>query len=214
MKSVVLLSGGIDSTVLLALAKSRGRECIAISFDYGQRHRVELESAKAIAAFYSVPHRIIKIDPSSFSGTSLVNQVEVPKNRTQDEMNRSGIPNTYVPARNTLFLAYAAGQAEIWCAAEIYFGPNAMDYHCYPDCRESFINAYQGVLDCATKQAVESKGPKLLTPLIHLNKTQIVALGKELGAPLDLTMSCYDPVGNQHCRSCDACTLRFAALGS
>lgn len=212
MKSIILLSGGIDSTVLMAHANLAGRECYAVSFDYGQRHRVELESAKAVANYYGASHRIIKIDPGAFSGSSLVNEVNVPKNRTVEQMNRSGIPSTYVPARNTLFLSYAAGQAEILGAQEIYFGPNAMDYHCYPDCRESYIQAFQEVLNCATKQAIQSGGPKLITPLIHLDKSQIIQLGKQLGAPLELTMSCYDPQNGKHCRVCDACTIRFAAF--
>jgi len=212
MKSVILLSGGIDSTVLVAIAKSLWRDCYAISFDYSQRHRVELESARAIAHFYAIPHHVIKIDSKAFSGTSLVNDLAVPKNRTVDQINESEIPNTYVPARNTLFLSYAAGQAEIVGAEEIYFGPNAMDYHCYPDCRESYIEAFQQVLNCATKQAIEKGGPRLCVPLIKLNKKQIVELGKQLGAPIELTMSCYDPVNGAHCRKCDACTLRFSAL--
>jgi len=210
------MSGGLDSTVILAIALAKKRECLLISFDYGQRHKIELESAKAIAKYYNVPHKIITIDPAAFGGSSLFGSsllekescCEVPKNRSIDEIKASSTPNTYVPARNTIFLSFALAQAEIFGAVEIYIGPNALDIK-YPDCSQAFVDAFQGVIHVATKQAVDGKAPKLVAPLINLNKAEIVALGRSLNAPLDLSFSCYDPTeSNQPCLKCDACTLR------
>lgn len=213
MKAIILLSGGLDSTVMMAIALKNDRECHAISFDYGQRHKCELEHAKAVAAHYNVPHKIITIDPSCFDNSSLVSSMTVPKNRKLTEMNNGKIPNTYVPARNTLFLAYALGQAEIQCAQEIYAGMNALDSLPYPDCRPEFVNAFQGLMNVATKQAVEGNPPKLVTPLLHWNKTEIIQQGMLLKAPIHLTWSCYDPSPKKDpCGSCDACILRNDAL--
>jgi 7-cyano-7-deazaguanine synthase len=213
MKAIILFSGGLDSTVMLALALKTGRECIAISFDYGQRHRVELEHAAQIAQYYQVQHRIIKIDLSVFSSSSLLSDVSVPKNRSFTEINSGGIPSTYVPARNLLFLAYAMGQAELYGAQEIYMGPNAMDARPYPDCRPVFLEAFQQVMNVATKQAVEGAPPRLVTPLLHWDKEEIVRQGRVLGVPLNKTFSCYSPTPlGEPCQVCDACTLRKSAF--
>lgn len=213
MKAIVLLSGGLDSTVILAMALQQGRECFALSFDYGQRHRVELNSAAAVAAYYHIPLHIISIDPTSFAQSSLVSSIAMPKGRTMEEIGSGGIPNTYVPARNTLFLAYALGQAEILNAQEIYVGINAMDSLPYPDCRPEFVQAFQAVINTATKQSVEGNAPQLITPLIHWNKHEIVKQGLAHKAPLHLTFSCYDPMEEgRPCHSCDACILRDQAF--
>lgn len=213
MKAIILLSGGLDSTVMLAKALQQGNECYALSFNYGQRHKIELKAAENIAAFYDVPHRIIMIDPACFDNSSLVTSLAVPKDRTAQQISSGGIPNTYVPARNTLFLAYAVGQAEILEAQEIHVGFNAMDCNPYPDCRPEFVNAFQLVINIATKQGVEGRPPRLITPLIDLNKTEIFKLGFSLNAPIDLSFSCYDPtIDDRPCHHCDACILRNAAL--
>ncbi len=219
-KAVVLLSGGIDSAVVLALALHAGKECHALSFDYGQRHASELKSAQAIAKHYNIPHKTISIAPGTFENTSLVLQGRaeqggaeqggtVPKNKEASMGGFNNIPSTYVPARNTLFLAYAIGQAEILGAHEIHFGANALDNDAYPDCRREFFDAMQKVIDVATKQAVTERAPRLLTPIIAWDKQRIIAEGTRLNAPLHLTMSCYDPAAYPiHCGSCLACQLR------
>jgi 7-cyano-7-deazaguanine synthase len=209
-KAIILFSGGLDSTVVLAAALAAGRHCLAVSFAYGQRHKVELEAAQQIAAHYGVEHRIIPIAPETFKmeGSYLTGGGTIPKNRTLAEMQEGKTPPTYVPARNTLFIAYALVQAEIFAADEIHLGPNKLDRNSYPDCRPSFIEAFQAVANLATKRAVEGKAPLLVTPLIHLSKKEIVELGVRLGAPLELTFSCYDPQGKLPCRQCDACVLR------
>ena len=209
MKSLILLSGGLDSTVALAIALADGRECYTLSFDYGQRHKVELESAKAIAAHYCVPNQIICIDPTPFSKSSLVNlTLKVPQNRSAHDIVVSQIPNTYVPGRNTLFLAYALSIAEALEAQEIVIGANAMDASPYPDCRPAYFTAFQGLANVATKQAVENSGPKIAAPLLFWDKAQIVKKGKALNAPLEMTFSCYSPSNNEPCGGCDACVLR------
>ncbi len=209
MKAIILLSGGLDSTVMLAKALSEGRKCHALSFDYGQRHKLELTAAAEIASYYGVPHTVIAIDPKSFAGSSLVSDLPIPQNRNSEEISQGGIPNTYVPARNTLFLAYALGQAEILLAEEIYFGANAQDILPYPDCRPAFIAAFQALIQVSTKQAIEGRPPKLITPLIAWTKKEIAACGRSLNAPLHLTLSCYRPVSlREPCGSCDACILR------
>lgn len=214
-KAIVLFSGGIDSTVLLAMAIERQIQCVALSFDYGQRHKIELTSAKAIAEFYQVEHKILQIDPETFKKSSLVENSAMPRNRQLAEMKKGQIPSTYVPARNTLFIAYAVGQAEIYEADEIHFGPNSLDYHAYVDCRPEYIQKYQELIHLATKQALENTPPLLLTPLIYMTKIDIIRKGKELKAPLDLTWSCYDPAPNCNpCGTCDACVIREEALKS
>jgi len=214
VKAIILFSGGLDSTVLLAMAHEKQRTCIAVSFDYNQRHKIELTHAKIIAAQYGCEHRIIKIDREIFSGSALVNDAPVAKNRSAEEIARSGTPSTYVPARNTLFLAYATAIAETTQAGEIYFGPNALDCLPYIDCRPAYIQAYQQVLNLATKEAIEGTPPQLLTPLINWDKKRIVQEGLRLGVPLHLTYSCYDPVNDLPCEQCDACVLRKEALAS
>lgn len=218
MKAIILLSGGIDSSVMLAIAKNEGKECLAISFDYGQRHRIELKSAISIAQYYGVPQRIISIDPSCFTGPSfhsaLTSKAIVPKDRTANEIESSGIPSTYVPARNTLFIAYALGQAEMNKAQEIHIGCNALDYKPYPDCRPEYIKAYQALINLATKQSIDDCPPQLITPLLHLDKKEIIKKGMDLKVPFDFTWTCYSPNGEEPCERCDACLLRnlgFAA---
>lgn len=216
MKAIVLLSGGLDSTVILAKALGDKRECLAISFDYGQRHKIELESAKLIAAYYQVPHCIIKLDSSIFGQSSLLsNSLETaPKDRDVNQIKDAGTPTTYVPARNTIFLSLAVAQAETFSAGEIHIGPNALDTK-YPDCSEAFIHAFQEVINVATKQSVDGNPPKLIAPLIKLNKKEIIALGLSLKAPLHLTFSCYAPTeSNEPCLRCDACTLRQDGFAS
>lgn len=213
MKAIVLFSGGLDSTVMLSLALAEKRSCLALSFDYGQRHRIELEYAKKITLLLGVEHKIIRIDPSTFSNSSLVTDTPVPLNRTLNEIDSSPIPSTYVPARNTLFLAYAVGQAEMRQAQEIYFGPNAQDHKNYVDCRPVFVDAYQNLIQVATLQACSGYAPKLVAPLIHLNKREIVSLGKTLKAPIEMSWSCYNPTKElTPCNRCDACAIRQDAL--
>jgi 7-cyano-7-deazaguanine synthase len=213
MKAIILFSGGLDSTVMLAAALASNRTCYALSFDYGQRHRIELDAAKDIARYYNIEHKIITIDRSTFGNSSLVSHEALPQNRSLQEIKTSKAPSTYVPARNTLFIAYAIGQAELIHANEIYFGPNAMDYEAYVDCRPAFVAAYQHLINGATKQAVEGSPPKLIAPLIHLTKKDIVKMGRELKAPLEMTWSCYDPSANRTpCLCCDACIIKQDAF--
>lgn len=208
-KAVILLSGGIDSTVVLALAKSQGIDCFALSFNYGQRHIAELGRAKKIAAYYQVPHQVIFIDPHSFQGSSLTGTLQAPINRSFKQMQDEGIPNTYVPARNTLFLAYALGHCENLNADEIHFGPNKTDARGYPDCRPEYLQAFEKLMQLATKQAVSGQKLRLVTPLLNLGKDEIIHLGLKLKAPLDQTLSCYCPLPDETpCRQCDACLLR------
>ena len=209
-KAIVLLSGGIDSSLLLAWAVNEGRECLALSFDYNQRHRVELESAKKIATHYQVAHKIICIDPQTFDQSSLTSAIPVPKDRSAKEIAAGGIPTTYVPARNLLFLSYALGQAELFGANEIWFGPNALDILPYPDCRPAFVEAFQALIPVATKLAGKTK---LLAPLVEMNKKEIVKKALALHVPISMTHSCYDPKANgSPCLRCDACVLREEAL--
>lgn len=212
-KAIVLFSGGIDSTVILAMALQNKRYCIALSFDYGQRHAHELNSAKAITEHYGVEHSILKIDPSTFKKSALVEKIDLPQHRTLEEMGKGQIPSTYVPARNTLFIAYAIVQAEIHGADEIYFGPNAMDRHAYVDCRPEYVQKFQELINLSTKQAIEGSPPELITPLIYMTKKDIVKKGIELNIPLYLTWSCYNPtVELLPCNACDACIIRKDAL--
>ncbi len=209
MKVIILFSGGVDSTLLLAKALSEGHECLALSFDYNQRHRVELEAARKIANHYGVEHRIVTIPNSAFSTSALVNGSEVAKNRSTDEILGEGIPSTYVPARNTLFISFALGMAESCGAAEIHYGANKLDYTCYPDCTPEYVEAFQELINTATKQSVEGAPPRLRAPLIYMTKSEIFSLGKELRIPFDMTFSCYDPtMDNEPCEACDACLLR------
>lgn len=210
MKAIILLSGGIDSTVALAIALGQGRQCIGVTFDYSQRHKVELKAAQKVAQHYQIPQHLVSIDPQIFAESSLINTDPIVKNRSLEEMGMEGIPNTYVPARNTLFLAYAMGLAEKHNASEIYFGANSGDRYCYPDCRPEFMEAFQRVFDVATQDPI-----KLLTPLANMEKVEIIRLGLTLKAPLELTSSCYDPhTDGTACHQCDACILREQAFCS
>jgi 7-cyano-7-deazaguanine synthase len=210
MKAVCLLSGGLDSATCLAHAHHAGFDCYALSFDYGQRHRVELDAAKRVArALGASDHRVAQIDLRVFGHSALTDDIAVPKGRDEAEMNRE-IPVTYVPARNTIFLSFALAWAEVLEAADIFIGVNALDYSGYPDCRPEFIGAFENMSRLATKAGVEGRTRiNIRTPLIELSKAQIVSLGRELGVPFELTHSCYDPdSAGRACGACDSCLLR------
>ncbi len=213
-KAVCLLSGGLDSSTCLALARSRGFGCYALSFDYGQRHRRELDASAAVAkALGATRHATLKVDLRSFGGSALTSDVKVPKGRTASEMGQ-GIPVTYVPARNTVFLALALGWAEVLGSFDIYLGVNAIDYSGYPDCRPEFIEAFERLANVATKAGVEKKGTfRIHAPLIRLSKAEIIKLGMSLGVDYGLTHSCYDPAPDgAACGRCDSCLLRRAGF--
>jgi 7-cyano-7-deazaguanine synthase len=208
--AVCLLSGGLDSSTCLALARRDGFACYAITFDYGQRHKFELEAAARVALAFGVErHLVVKIGLDVFGGSALTADVPVPKARSLDEMSH-GIPVTYVPARNTIFLSLALAWAEVIGCTDIFIGVNALDYSGYPDCRPEYIEAYERMANLATRAGLEG-GARLQihTPLIALSKAQIVTLARELGVPFGLTHSCYDPgAGGRPCGACDACLLR------
>lgn len=210
-KAVLLLSGGLDSTTVLAIARSQGFELYAMSFDYGQRHRHELEAAQRIARHYGVrEHRVAVIDLAAIGGSALTQRdIAVPKDRPADAIAR-GIPATYVPARNTIFLSFALAWAEVLGAGDIFIGVNAVDYSGYPDCRPEFIAAYEAMANLATASAAEGNHKlHIHTPLIDLSKAQIIQKGLSLGVDYALTTSCYDPApGGGACGRCDACSLR------
>lgn len=215
--AVILLSGGLDSAVALAIARSQGFLPHALSFAYGQRHAIELESAKAIVQAQGVSrHIIVPIDLRVFGGSALTSDAPVPKNRPTDEMNH-GIPITYVPARNTIFLSFALAFAEVAQASNIFIGVNALDYSGYPDCRPEYVAAFSAMANLATKAAVEGAPLTIHTPLIHWTKAQIIQKGLDLGVDFALTSSCYDPAPDgAACGRCDSCSLRlkgFAELG-
>ncbi len=216
-RAVVLLSGGLDSTTVAAMAKASGKELYALSFDYGQRHDKELECAKAVAESLGVVrHEVLRLPLGALGGSALTDAaIDVPDAPPADAIG-TDIPVTYVPARNTVFIAFALAYAEVVDAQEIHLGVNAMDYSGYPDCRPEYIAAYQHVADLATKQGVEGHGPKLVTPLIDMSKADIVRAGLEADAPLHLSWSCYRG-GEEACGTCESCTLRlkgFEAAGS
>jgi len=209
-RAVVLLSGGLDSATVLAIARSRGYEVYALSFAYGQRHSWELEAAKRVAAAMGVKeHRIANIDLRVFGGSALTDDIDVPKGRDPGEMG-NGIPVTYVPARNTIFLSFALAWAEVLGANNIFIGVNVLDYSGYPDCRPEFVAAFENLANLATKAAVQGlQRFKIHTPLIALTKAQIIRLGLQLGVDYSLTSSCYDPSPEgAPCGKCDSCTLR------
>ena len=211
MKSaVVLLSGGIDSTTTLAIAITGGYEAYALSFDYGQRHQIETQAARRAADSFGVrKHRIAKIDLRVFGGSALTGDIDVPKQRSETEI-ADGIPVTYVPARNTIFLAYALGWAEVIQAADIFLGVNAIDYSGYPDCRPEFIEAFQTLANIGTKAGLEGGRFQIHTPLIKFSKAEIIRQAFELGVDLSLTHSCYDPSPEGFaCGECDSCLLRL-----
>jgi 7-cyano-7-deazaguanine synthase len=215
-RAVVLLSGGLDSATTLAIARRDGFEPHALSFDYGQRHKLELDAAKRIAAALGArEHRIAKIDLRIFGGSALTGEIPVPKNR--EAKNASDIPVTYVPARNTIFLSYALAWCEVLGAVDIFIGANAIDYSGYPDCRPEFIAAFERLANLATKAGVEGTRFHIHAPLISMSKADIIRKGTELGVNFSLTHSCYDPAEDGHaCGECDSCRLRlegFRAAG-
>jgi 7-cyano-7-deazaguanine synthase len=209
-KAVCLLSGGLDSSTCLALARRQGYACYALSFDYGQRHRCEIEAAARVAAHFGVErHLVTKIGLDAFGGSALTADIAVPKARSAAEMSH-GIPVTYVPARNTIFLSFALAWAEVLESSDIFIGVNALDYSGYPDCRPEYIEAYARMANLATKAGVEGRTRlEIHTPLLRLSKAQIVTLARELELPFGLTYSCYDPdPQGRACGQCDACLLR------
>jgi 7-cyano-7-deazaguanine synthase len=217
-KAVVLLSGGLDSSTILAIARAEGFTPYALTFRYGQRHQDELAAAQRVAQEMGVAeHVIAEIDLRLFGGSALTTEgLEVPKGRAQDEMSE-GIPITYVPARNTIFLSFALAWAEVLGANDIFIGVNAVDYSGYPDCRPEYIEAYRQMANLATRAGVEGERLNIHTPLIALSKAQIITRGLELGVDYSITLTCYDPRQGLACGACDACQLRlkgFADAGS
>ena len=209
-KAVLLLSGGLDSTTLLALAMSEGHAVHALSFSYGQRHSTELEAARKIATRYGVvQHLVTDIDLRAFGGSALTSDIPVPKGEAAG--SRTDIPVTYVPARNTIFLSFALAWAEVLEASDIFIGVNALDYSGYPDCRPEFIAAFERMANLATRAGVEGgAGIHICTPLIDLSKREIIELGLRLGVDYSMTTSCYDPdLDGAACGQCDACQLRM-----
>ena len=217
-KAICLLSGGLDSATCLALARREGYACYALSFDYGQRHSVELEAAARVARSLGAErHQVVEIGLDKFGGSALTADIAVPKARALDAMSQA-IPLTYVPARNTIFLSLALAWAEVLESSDIFIGVNALDYSGYPDCRPEFIEAYERMANLATRAGVEGRTRlRIHTPLIRLSKAEIVRLAAELGVPFALTHSCYDPrPDGSPCGECDACLLRrkgFAEVG-
>lgn len=217
-KAVCLLSGGLDSSTCLAFARDNGFECYALSFDYGQRHKVELEAGRRVAkALGAKQHIVVSFDLRLLGGSALTGDVEVPKERSTEEMGQ-GIPVTYVPARNTVFLAFALAWAEVLEASDIFIGVNAIDYSGYPDCRPEYLEAFSGMANLATKAGVEGRTRiRIHAPLMDKTKADIVRLAVDLGVDLSLTHSCYDPDNQgRPCGACDSCQLRrkgFAEAG-
>lgn len=204
-KAVVLVSGGLDSATVLAIARSQGRACYTLSFDYGQRHRAELvASCRVSDALGAVEHKTVRIDLGSIGGSALTDTaIDVPEEETP------GIPITYVPARNTVFLSIALGWAEVLDASDIYIGVNAVDYSGYPDCRPAFIEAFETMANLATRAGVEGRGLRIHAPLMEMSKADIIRCGTELGVDYALTVSCYQATAEGHaCGRCDSCRLR------
>jgi 7-cyano-7-deazaguanine synthase len=214
--AIVLLSGGVDSAVALAIARADGFRCAALTIDYGQRHRTELEAARAVAAAAGVrDHVFCHVDLRVFGGSALTADIDVPKDR---DLHASGIPVTYVPARNTIFLSYALALAEVRAAQDVFIGVNAVDYSGYPDCRPAFVAAFERLANLATPAGIQGRPMRIHAPLIEWTKTQIIRRGLDLGVDFSLTRSCYDPdAGGRACGRCDSCRLRraaFQALGA
>lgn len=212
-KAVCLLSGGLDSATALACARRDGFQSYALTFDYGQRHRVELDAAARVARqLGAAEHRLFRIDLRAFGGSALTAGIDVPKDR-HPALAPAEIPVTYVPARNTVFLSVALAWAEVLGSSDIYIGVNAVDYSGYPDCRPEFIRAFEQMANLATKAGAEGRqNLRIHTPLIHLSKAEIIRLGLELGVDYSLTHSCYDPVEGLACGHCDSCLLRKAGF--
>lgn len=207
--AVVLLSGGLDSTTVLAIAKSQGFACHCLSFLYGQRQAIELERARGIAGDYgALHHLVLRVDLDAIGGSALTADIPVPKDRPYDAMERE-IPVTYVPGRNIIFLAHALSWAEVLGATDIFLGINAIDYSGYPDCRPEFLEAFARMANLGTKAGAEGHPFRLHAPLIHLSKKEIIVKGLRLGVDYSRTHSCYDPVGDRACGRCDACRLRL-----
>ena len=208
-KAVVLLSGGVDSTTCLAIARTEGYQLYALSFRYGQRHLRELDMARRSAVFFGVErHIVVDFDMRTIGGSVLVEPGEVPKDVPLEEIGRT-IPPTYVPARNTIFLGFAAAWAEVVGAEDVFIGVNALDYSGYPDCRPEFIQAFERVARLGTRMGVEGRGIRIHTPLIRMNKAEIVRTGLSLGVDYTMTHSCYDPpVDRPACGRCESCLLR------
>jgi 7-cyano-7-deazaguanine synthase len=209
-RGVILLSGGLDSTTTLAIAIAEGYEAYALSFDYGQRHQIETEAARRVAkSLGAKEHRIANVDLRVFGGSALTDDIDVPKQRSETKIAQ-GIPATYVPARNTMFLAYALAWAEVIPANDIFIGVNAIDYSGYPDCRPAFIEAFENLANVGTKAGVEGRRFQIQTPLIKLSKAEIIRKAVDLGVDLSLTHSCYDPTSEGlACGECDSCLLRL-----
>ena len=218
-KAVLLLSGGLDSTTMMAFAVREGFEVHAMTFRYGQRHSTEIEAARRVARAYGVSdHVVVDIDLRTFGGSALTSDIAVPKGRDDDSIAH-GIPITYVPARNTIFLSFCLAWAEVLGATDIFIGVNALDYSGYPDCRPEYVAAFETMANLATRSGVEgTTRMRIQTPLLHLSKRQIVELGLSLGVDYSVTSSCYDPAANgAACGQCDACHLRlkgFAEAGA
>lgn len=208
-RAVVLLSGGLDSATTLAICAREGFEAYALSFEYGQRHHIEILAAKRVAVSLAArEHRIARIDLRVFGGSALTDEIPVPKNR--DEKDASGIPVTYVPARNTIFFSYALAWCEVLGAADIFMGANAVDYSGYPDCRPEFISAFETLANVATKAGLEGARFRIHAPLLAMSKAQIIETGTELGVDFSLTHSCYDPTPDAlACGKCDSCRIRL-----
>ncbi len=209
--AIVLLSGGLDSATTLAIARAAGYATVALSFRYGQRHAIELDAARAIADAFGVrEHKIAELDLRTFGGSALTDDIEVPKDRPLDAAE---VPVTYVPARNTIFLAHALALAEVRDARDIFIGVNAVDFSGYPDCRPEYIAAFERMAALATRAGVKGNPVRIHTPLIELRKTEIIRRGLELGVDYGLTRSCYDPDADGHaCGHCDSCQIRLAAF--
>jgi 7-cyano-7-deazaguanine synthase len=218
-RAVLLLSGGLDSTTMLAYAVAHGYDVHAMTFRYGQRHATEIEAARRVARHYGVAdHVVVDIDLRTFGGSALTADIAVPKDRSSDAM-ATGIPITYVPARNTIFLSFCLAWAEVLGASDIFIGVNALDYSGYPDCRPEYVAAFERLANLATRGGVEGTNPiRIQAPLLHLSKREIVELGQSLDVDYSITLSCYDPAPTgEACGHCDACTLRlkgFAEAGA
>lgn len=208
-RAIVLLSGGVDSSTALAMARREGFDCYCMSFDYGQRNRRELDAARAVASSLgATEHRIVTIDLRAIGGSALTDDIDVPKDRPTEAM-ATGVPVTYVPARNTILLSFALGWAEVLDAADLFIGVNAIDYSGYPDCRPQYIKAFEAMANLATRMGVDGRRIRIHAPLIQMSKEQIIRRGVELGVDYSLTFSCYDPdAAGRPCGRCDSCLLR------
>ena len=210
MKAVVLASGGLDSTVTAAMARHEGYALYLLTIGYGQRHQAEIQKAREVAAWLgAAEHKILQLDLHEFGGSALVGSWDIPKNRS-DEERQTGIPSTYVPARNTIFLSLALAYAEVVDASCIFIGANVLDYSGYPDCRPEFLDAFERVARLGTKKGTDGKAVQIQAPLLRLSKSQIIQRGRALGVPFELTHSCYDPrEDGSACGQCDSCVIRL-----